>query len=146
MLKLDPRIIVDYYLKEIRVLAEQGVAIWNSGLTKGQESDLEKIQKVAFRIILADDYMSYDLACSYFGVKKLTERRLELCTNFALKLYKSDKSAEFFSLANPNIDTRQDSPLVIENKVNTKRCYNAPHSYLSRLVNANSQKLKTSTK
>ena len=93
-----------------------------------------------------DDYMSYDLACSYFGVKKLTERRLELCTNFALKLYKSDKSAEFFSLANPNIDTRQDSPLVIENKVNTKRCYNAPHSYLSRLVNANSQKLKTSTK
>ena len=97
MLKLDPHIIFDYYLKEIRVLAEQGVAIWNSGLTKGQDSDLEKIQKVALRIILADDYKSYDLACSYFGVKRLTERRLELCTNFAMKLYKSDKSAEFFT-------------------------------------------------
>ena len=90
VLKLDPHIIFDYYLKEIRVLAEQGVAIWNSGLTKGQDSDLEKIQKVALRIILADDYKSYDLACSYFGVKRLTERRLELCTNFAMKLYKSD--------------------------------------------------------
>ena len=146
VLKLDPHIIFDYYLKEIRVLAEQGVAIWNSGLTKGQDSDLEKIQKVALRIILADDYKSYDLACSYFGVKRLTERRLELCTNFAMKLYKSDKSAEFFTLAKTTIGTRQDSPLVIENKVNTKRCYNAPHSYLSRLVNANGHKLKTSTK
>ena len=100
-------------------MAEQGVVIWNSGLTKGQESDLEKIQKDAFRIILADDYMSYDLACSYFGVKKLSERRLELCTNFALTLYKSDKSAEFFKLAKTTIDIRQ----VIENKDNTKLQY-----------------------
>ena len=90
-------------------MAEQGVAIWNFGLTKGQDSDLEKIQKVALRIILADDYESYDLACSYFGVKRLTERRLELCRNFAMKLSKSDKSAEFFTLAKTTIGTRQDS-------------------------------------
>ena len=64
--------------------------IWNSGLTKGQASDLEKIQKDAFRIILADDYMSYDLACFYFCVKRLTERRFQLCANVAMKLYKSD--------------------------------------------------------
>ena len=50
-LKLEPDIIVDYYLNEIRVLAEQGVAIWNGGLTKNQIRDLEKIQKVALKII-----------------------------------------------------------------------------------------------
>ena len=65
MLKLDPRIIFDYYLKEIRVLAKQGVTIWNYGLTKGQVSDLEKIKKVDFRIILDEDYMSYDVAHSW---------------------------------------------------------------------------------
>ena len=32
-LKLEPKIVCDYYIKEIRVLAEQGVSIWNSGLT-----------------------------------------------------------------------------------------------------------------
>ena len=53
MLKLEPIIILDYYVKEIRVLGEQGVPIWNSGLTKGQVKDLEKIQKVALTIILA---------------------------------------------------------------------------------------------
>ena len=36
LLKLESALIIDYYLKEIRVLAEQGVAVWNSGLTMGQ--------------------------------------------------------------------------------------------------------------
>ena len=34
-LQLEPKIICDYYIKEIRALAEQGVALWHSGLTKG---------------------------------------------------------------------------------------------------------------
>ena len=42
-MKMDPQIIFDYYIKEIRVLGEQGVSIWNSGLTKGQANDIEKI-------------------------------------------------------------------------------------------------------
>ena len=142
IMQMDPKIIFDYYHKEIKVLAEQGVIIWNSGLTKGQERDLEKIQKVAFKIILADDYGSYELALSFFGAQKLTDRRLQLCTNFAIKLYKSEKSEEYFTLADRIIETRQDAPLVVEQKVNTKRCYNAPHNYLARLVNANSKTLK----
>ena len=80
ILKLDAEIIVDYYLKEIRVLAEQGVAIWNSGLTKGQIKDLEKIQKVAFKIILSDSYISYELACDTFDSPTLSQRRLQLCS------------------------------------------------------------------
>ena len=61
LLKLEPIIILDYYVKEIRVLAEQGVPIWNSGLTKGQVKDLEKIQKVALKIILADEYQLHEV-------------------------------------------------------------------------------------
>ena len=68
-LKMEPQIILDYYLKEIRSLAEQGVALWNSGLTKGQINDLEKIQKVALTIILFEDYRSYDLACSTSNIE-----------------------------------------------------------------------------
>ena len=54
-MQLEPNIIFDYYIKEVRVLAEQGVAIWNSGLTKAQISDIEKIQKVALKIILGEE-------------------------------------------------------------------------------------------
>ena len=51
LLKIDKDLILDVYIKEIRSLTEQGVAIWHSGLTQSQSKDLEKIQKVALRII-----------------------------------------------------------------------------------------------
>ena len=54
-LNLDTKLILDFYLEKICPLAEHGVAIWNSGLTKGQVIDLEKIQKIALRIILGED-------------------------------------------------------------------------------------------
>ena len=56
-LDLDLEIILDFYLKEIRPLAEHGVVIWNSGLTRTQENDLEIIQKIALKIILEDNYL-----------------------------------------------------------------------------------------
>ena len=62
-LQMEKEIIVDYYLKEIRSLTKQGVIVWNSGLTKAQIRDIEKIQKVALKIILGDKYFSYDLVC-----------------------------------------------------------------------------------
>ena len=68
-MKMEPELIFDYYLKEIRVLAEQSVPIWNSGLTKLQVNELEKIPKVALRIILGDGYQSYEIACSKFKIR-----------------------------------------------------------------------------
>ena len=40
LLNLEQHVILDYYMKEIRPLAEQGVIVWNSGLTKSQVRDL----------------------------------------------------------------------------------------------------------
>ena len=146
VMKMEPELIFDYYLKEIRVLAEQSVPIWNSGLTKLQVNELEKIQKVALRIILGDDYLSYDAACTKFNIKTLSVRRLELCTNYAIKLYKSDTSCDFFNHMDHSINTRNERPLLVEQKCNTVRCYNAPHSYLTRLVNQNQARIKSSKK
>ena len=146
VLKLDPDLIFDYYIKEIRVLAEQAVAIWNSGLTKGQINDLEKVQKVAFKIILGQDYSSYSAACQIFNVEPLSDRRLKLCTNYALKLYQSERSSEFFTKSNKTVNTRGEIKPLLENTCRTNRCYNAPHNFLTRLVNQNQHKLKTSAK
>ena len=138
LIKLDSNFILDYYLKEIRPLAEQGVAIWNSGLTKAQARDLEKIQKVAFKIILDESYTSYDVACTLLSISPLEYRRTDLCTNFAIKLFKSSRSTDFFTPAVKLVNTRSTQQmLVTENKTRTRRCYNAPHNYLARLVNQN---------
>ena len=141
LLNLEPQLIFDYFTKEVRPLVEQGVVDWNSGLTKAQRSDLERIQKVALKIILGDEYTSYDNACNYFNIGELNDRRLQLCTNFAVKLFKSDRRPEFFQPPDNSLNTRNDKPLVKENTCRTKRCFNAPHNYLSRLVNENKTKI-----
>ena len=132
VLKLDPSTIFEYYIKEIRPLTEQGVIVLNSSLTKGQERTLEKIQKVALKIILGQNYISYEVACYQFNITNLKERRAKLCENLAIKLFKSSRRDEFFTLANKNRHN-----LVRENICRTRRCYNAPHNYLNRLVNKN---------
>ena len=145
-LNLDSALILDFYLKEIRPLAEHGVAIWNSGLTKGQVADLEKIQKIALKIILDDNYISYDVACTLMNIVPLKLRRTELCTTFAIKLYKSPRSYEYFTPAEKLVNTRSEHQLLVEEKrSNTKRCQNAPHKYLARLINQNKTKIMKST-
>ena len=62
---------MDYYIKEIRPQTEHGVAIWNSGLTKAQVNELEKVQKVALKITLDENYISYEVACTLMNTQPL---------------------------------------------------------------------------
>jgi len=65
--------------------------------------------------------------------------------NFAVKIYKSDRCNQFFTPYNTN--TRAfENKLVKENYCRTTRCYNAPHNYLSRLVNDNKTRIERSVK
>ena len=91
---------INYYLKEIRPLTEQGVIVWNSGLSKNQINDLEKVQKVALMIILGGGKFDYGLACNFFEISKLSSRREKLRTNFAIKLLFSP-SYSYISLGSP---------------------------------------------
>ena len=126
---MDDEVILEYYLKEIHPLAEHGVVIWNSGLTKSQENELENIQKIALKIILEDSYISYELTCTLCNILPLKFRRLQLCTNFTLKLFKSDRSCEYSNPAVKIANTRNEQQLLVkEKKSNTKRCYDAPYN------------------
>ena len=138
VLKLDKQIILDYYIKEIRPISEHGVAVWNSGINMGQVKQLEKIQKLACLIILGFK-VTYEEACQNLCLKTLKERRKDLCTSFAIKLFKSDRRDEFFKLSSQS--TRLKHSLVIEPLARTKRAQTAPHVYLSRLINENKSKL-----
>ena len=141
LFKLEPELILEYYLKEIRPLLELGVPIWNSGLTKAHIRSIENVQKVAFKIILGENYISYEVACTLLNTSPLEYRRSDLALNFAIKLFKSSKSLEFFEPVQKQRITRNEKLLVKENTTNTRRCYNAPHNYLARLINKNKHKI-----
>ena len=49
-LGLKTETLLDVYAKEVRSILELAVPVWHSGLTKKQSLDIERIQKISFRL------------------------------------------------------------------------------------------------
>ena len=61
---------IEIYSLYIRSVVEQAAVVWHSSLTKGEQLDIERIQKVAMRIILKDQYINYTHALRGAIIKK----------------------------------------------------------------------------
>ena len=139
-LDIEPLLILDVYLKEVRSVVELAVPAWHSGLTLRQSTDIERVQRVAVYIILSDfgtrmcDY-SYDMALVILDIEPLFIRREKLCLSFAKKAVKS-RHSDMFERKTYMYDTRQATVPYKEHNSNTKRCYNSPLNYLTRMLNA----------
>ena len=140
LLKLDLDIhkMFDVYIKEIRSILELAVPVWHSGLTQQQSSDIERIQKIAFKIILQQKYENYKQACSSLSAQTLQQRRVKLCSKFASKNSKSENS--MFMKVGTHAKTRRRSDLVREYKCNFDRFRKSSLQYLARLINENNRK------
>ena len=91
VLDVEPSIICDVYVKEIRSLLELAVPAWHSGLTKKQTADIERVQKVAVKVILSDcnngiSDLTYDMAMAVLTLEPLQARRDKLGVTFAKKV------------------------------------------------------------
>ena len=138
VLDVEPLVILDVYVKEIRSVLELAVPAWHSGLTTKQSADIERVQKVAVNIILSDcnsgkSEFSYNMALVVLDLEPLEVRRENLCLTFAKKTLKSRHSDMFMTNGSQH-DTR-DKLSFYENKSNTRRYFNSPLNYLTRLLN-----------
>ena len=75
--------LVDVYTKQVRCTLELAVPVWSSGLTRGQVSQIERVQKAAVAVMLGDHVSEYKKDLSVLNLKTLTERKNELSLNFA---------------------------------------------------------------
>ena len=73
------------YKTFIRSVLEQSCVVWNFNITKQNEKELERVQKVAVGLILGN-YNSYKEALEYLNLESLKERRNVLSRRFAEKL------------------------------------------------------------
>ena len=138
ILNIDPYTICDVYVKEIRSLLELAVPAWHSGLTQKQSVDIERVQKVAVKVILSDcntgkSEFTYDMALVVLNLEPLYYRREKLCLKFALKTLKS-RHKGIFTRNDNKYDTRKKEKFF-EKTCNTRRHYNSPVNYLTRLLN-----------
>ena len=79
------------YIMFTRSVCEQSISVWHSSLTHQNTEDIERIQNVAFKIILKDKYKSYQHAQNILELQSLKDRREELCLTFAKKCLGNEK-------------------------------------------------------
>ena len=127
--------LVNIYILYIRSLVEQNVAVWNSTITQEEVEDIERVQKVAVRIILKDDYTTYANALEYLNLETLQVRRHSLCLRFAKQCLKNEKMAEMFP-QNPGYNAKVRYSEKYEVKfANNNRLRDSSIPDLQRLLN-----------
>ena len=61
--------ILDVYCKEVRVMLEYAVQIWNGALTQRYSDRIEKVQKIVLKFLLQNKYTSYTQPVSFTNYK-----------------------------------------------------------------------------
>ena len=54
--------LIEVYRTQIRCLLEFAVPVWNAGLTRAQENQIERVQKCSLAIILSKNFHDYEHA------------------------------------------------------------------------------------
>ena len=129
---------VSIYVSYIRSILEQSCTVWHSSLTLEDSQDLERVQKSAMRIILKDQYHSYEQALETLMLAKLSERREKLCLKFAKKSAENPLTCDLFPLNEAEgLETRNQDKYKVQ-FANTDRLKDSAVPYLQRLLNTNS--------
>ena len=88
--------LVMIYSLYIRSILEFNSNVWFSSITEEEKDDIERVQKIACKIILKDSYQTYEQALLKLNLQTLTDRRLMLAKRFSQKCVKSDKFNDLF--------------------------------------------------
>ena len=95
--------VADSDLVNIYNLYIRSILVWHYAITQEEISDLERVQKVATKVILQDRYTNHDQALISLNLDPLHSRREQLCLKFAKKCLKHKNTKEMFPL-NSNLD------------------------------------------
>ena len=118
--------------------------VWNSYITKGEQLDIERVQKCALRIILKENYTSYMESLELTGLQTLKARPNQLSLSFAIKCTKNENTRDtrdIFHL-NANVANTRHHEKYSVTKSRTDRLANSAIPFMQRLLNKHSDKKK----
>ena len=125
---------VEIYVLYIRSVVEYSAVVWHSSLTLEDSNAIERIQKIALRIILQDQYSDYQHALKSVGLQTLHERRENLCIKFATQCVRKEKMSDMFPLNKKIVNTREHERFFVQPAF-TDRLKNSAIPHMQRLLN-----------
>ena len=124
------------YRGYVRPVIEYAAPLWHSSITQSQDSQIEKIQKRVCKYILGRRYTTYEDALTTLKLQSLHDRRLKLCSEFAMKASTSEKFSSWFPVSeyHSNMTLRHHRKFGLF-KCRTSRFKSSPLPFLTKLLN-----------
>ena len=119
----------------IRSILEQSAVVWHSSLTQKNTNDLERVQKVAVRIILGKYYRNYKDGINKLKMEKLEKRRENICLKFAKNCLLNSKVRNFFPKKINLHMMKKRKKTIFNNKKIGKRYKKSAIPYMTNLLN-----------
>ena len=103
-------------------ILEQSCVVWGTSLTVENKRDLERTQKTFCKLVLEEDYCTYDKALVTLGLQTLTERRQKLTLDFAQRSLADDILRDLFPMKKKHHEmTTRNTERYRVNHANTNR-------------------------
>ena len=119
------------YTLYVRSILEFNSCVWHFSITEAEVGDIERVQKIACKIMLKENYTNYENALATLQLSNLEERREMLCARFAKKCLKFDKTKDMFPLNKQNVHREK----YKVNFASTSRLRDSAIPQMQRLLN-----------
>ena len=129
--------LLNLWVQKGRSILEFASPVFFSSLTEDQNKQIEKCQRMAFAIILQNDFKSYSSALSTLGQKTLSDRRQEAAIKFGEKCLANPRHADMFirnTSTHEYVQRRNWKPLK-EFFCRTERFFKSSIPTITRLLN-----------
>ena len=136
--------LVQIYCLYVRSIIEFNACVWFSLITEEEKKDIERVQKIACKILLNKSYTSYSESLRILKLDTLEERRIKLAIKFGEKSLDNPKMANLFkkkSDTHTNFRYREKYDVKF---AYCNRTLNSPATAIQRLLNKESQKERKS--
>ena len=129
--------LLNIYILFIRSCAEYCSVVYHSRLTADHITSLERIQKTCLKIILRENYVSYEAALEMTGLQTLSSRREKRCLDFSLKCVNHERNSRLFPLntLDSELHNVRQSETFLVNFANTDTYRTSAIPYCQRMLN-----------
>ena len=127
--------LVQIYCLFVRSILEFNSCVWFSMITEEEKEDLERVQRVACKIILKGQYSSYMEALETLKLQDLNTRRIQMAKKMGQKCVNNSKMKDIFKQnSDIHMDTRSREKYHI-NFANNERLKKSPVIAIQKLLN-----------
>ena len=130
---MEKSVLLGVYLSMLRPVLEYCSPVYHSMLTAEMSEELERMQRLAIRIIYGFD-KKYLTILAEKNILTLEDRRKNAFDNYALNLAKSVRFKHWFTENNSNLELRRMSKYT-EEFARSKRLYDSPIFAMRRRLN-----------